>query len=177
MLTRRTFILAGVAGAAALVTAGWLRSTRVVPADNASAARAPALDPDADEVLSAVVPVFLAGTLPPDDDAARHEVRATIAAVGTAIAGLPPAAQHELAQLFSLLGFAPARLTLARVTPGWREAPSAEVAAFLTRWRDSDFLMFRSAYAALHQLVFAAWYGDPAAWPAIGYPGPPPMST
>ena len=74
--------------------------------------------------LSAVVPVFLAGALPPDEDAARHAVRATIAAVGTAIAGLPPAAQHELAQLFALLGFAPARLTLARVTPGWREAPS-----------------------------------------------------
>jgi len=177
MLTRRTFILAGVAGATALVTAGWLRGTRVVPADNVVAGRPRALDADADLLLTAVVPVFLGGALPPDEEATQHAVQTTIAAVGTAIAGLPPAAQRELAQLFSLLGFAPARVTLARVVPGWREAPSADVAAFLSRWRDSDFLMFRSAYAALHQLVFAAWYGTPAAWPAIDYPGPPRLST
>lgn len=177
MLTRRTFILAGVAGAAALVAAGWLRGTRVAPPDNVAARWPPALDPDADQVLTAVVPIFLAGVLPPEEGAARQAVRATIVAVGTAIAGLPPAAQRELAQLFSLLGFAPARVTLARVAHGWSEAPSAEVAAFLARWRDSDFLMFRSAHAALHQLVFAAWYGNPSAWPAIGYPGPPRLST
>jgi hypothetical protein len=174
MLTRRTFILAGVAGAATLVTAGWLRTTRVV---QALADGAGALDPDADAVLTAVVPVFLAGALPSDDDAARRAMRETIAGVGTAIAGLPPAAQRELAQLFALLGFAPARIALAGVTPSWREAGPAEVAAFLARWRDSSFLMFRSAYAALHQLVFAAWYGNPASWPAIGYPGPPRLSS
>jgi hypothetical protein len=30
-----------------------------------------------------------------------------------------------------------------------------------------------AAYDALHDLTFAAWYGDARAWPAIGYPGPP----
>jgi len=25
----------------------------------------------------------------------------------------------------------------------------------------------------LHELAFAAWYGNPQAWPAIGYAGPP----
>jgi hypothetical protein len=37
----------------------------------------------------------------------------------------------------------------------------------------SGFMLLRSAYDALHQLVFAAWYGNPRSWPAIGYAGPP----
>ena len=175
MLTRRTFILAGVTGAATLAAAAWLRSGRVAPVD--PAAGAPALGQDADAVLASVVPVMLAGALPADAAAATRAAHETLVAVGTAIAGLPPAAQRELAQLFALLGFAPARIALAGVMPGWREAGSAEITAFLERWRDSRFLMFRSAYAALHQLVFAAWYGNPASWAAIGYPGPPEISA
>ena len=31
----------------------------------------------------------------------------------------------------------------------------------------------RTAYDALHQIIFAAWYGNPRSWPAIGYAGPP----
>ena len=175
MPTRRTFLLAGVAGTAALVAAAWLRTTRVAPGGTGTAM--PPLSADADDVLSAVVPVFLAGALPADADAARRAVRETVASVGVAIAGLAPAAQRELAQLFSLLGFVPARITLARVSPAWRDAAPDEIAAFLERWRTSDYLMFRSAHAALHQLVFAAWYGNPASWPAIGYPGPPRLAA
>src|SRR5947208_2488631 len=55
----------------------------------------------------------------------------------------------------------------------WPEASFASVTAFLTRWRDSRFALLQSAYGALHQLVMAAWYGSPNAWPAIGYAGPP----
>jgi len=29
----------------------------------------------------------------------------------------------------------------------------------------------------LHQLVFAAWYADPRAWPATGYAGPPSLEV
>jgi hypothetical protein len=172
MPTRRTFLFAGLAGATALAAAAWLRGTREMP-PAAGAERGSTLGVDATAVLSAVVPVFLDGALPADPSAARLAVRGTVASVGDAIAGLPPAAQHELAQLFSLLGFAPARIALARVSSPWPEADRDEVAAFLARWRESRFLLFRSAYAALHQLVFAAWYGNPASWAAIGYPGPP----
>ena len=173
MLTRRTFLFAGLAGTAALAVASWLRGTREAAPDAALAAPRAALGTDATAVLTAVIPVFLDGALPSDPTPRANAVRETVASVATAIAGLPPAAQHELSQLFSLLGFAPARIALARVGPSWREADRGDVAAFLERWRTSDFLLFRSAYAALHQLVFAAWYGNPASWPAIGYPGPP----
>jgi len=177
MPTRRTFLLAGLAGTAALVAAGWLRSTRVAPGRQGSEQGTAALSADANDVLSAVIPVFLAGALPADTDAAKGALRETIASVGVAIAGLPPAAQRELAQLFSLLGFAPARVALTGVSSAWRDAGSDDVAAFLERWRTSSFLMFRSAHAALHQLVFAAWYGNAESWAAIGYPGPPKLST
>ncbi len=173
MLTRRTFLFAGLAGSAALTAAWWLRGSRDDASGRASPPRADALGTDAAAVLGAVVPVFLDGALPADRAAAQGAVRQTVASVGDAIAGLPPAAQHELAQLFSLLGFAPARIALARVDSPWGEAPPDEVAAFLERWRTSGFLLFRSAYAALHDLVFAAWYGHPGSWAAIGYPGPP----
>ena len=172
MPTRRTFLLAGLAGTAALVAAGWLRSNRVAPGGPGAA-----LSTDADDVLSAVIPVFLAGALPAEADAATRALRETVTSVGAAIARLPPAAQRELAQLYSLLGFAPARIALTGVSSAWREAARDDVAGFLERWRTSNFLMFRSAYAALHQLVFAAWYGNADSWAAIGYPGPPQLSA
>jgi hypothetical protein len=170
--TRRTFLFAGIAGATALAAAGWLRSRQDTPVIVGTQATAP-LDPDAFAIVAAVTPVFLDGALPGDATAAAAAVRETVANVGLAIAGLPPAAQKELGQLFALLGLAPARIALARVSSPWPQASRDEIAAFLESWRTSRFLLLHSAYAALHQLVFAAWYGDPASWPAIGYPGPP----
>jgi hypothetical protein len=43
----------------------------------------------------------------------------------------------------------------------------------LARWQASRVSLLRSAYGGLHQLLLAAWYGNPLAWQAIGYPGPP----
>jgi hypothetical protein len=176
MLTRRTFLLAGIAGASALAAAGWLRG-RDGPSPLQAGTSTPTLVPDAVKVLTAVTPLFLDGALPDDPAAATAAVRDTVGNVGVAIAGLAPAAQQELGQLFALLGFAPARIALARVTSPWPEARDDEIAAFLERWRTSGFLLFQSAYGALHQLVFAAWYGNPDSWPAIGYPGPPRISS
>ena len=173
MTNRRTFLFAGIAGAGALAAAGWLRSKRGASQALFSTTSPPILGPDAFVVVTAVTPVFLEGALPDASAAASTAVRQTVVNVGIAIAGLPPAAQQELAQLFALLGFAPARTALARVASPWPEARREEIAAFLENWRTSRFLLFRSAYAALHQLVFAAWYGNPDSWPAIGYPGPP----
>ena len=89
------------------------------------------------------------------------------------MSGLAPAAQEELAQLFSLLSLPPTRIALAGVTTPWADASPEAIAAFLDRWRTNGWTLLRSAYDALHQLVLAAWYGNPHAWPAIGYPGPP----
>jgi hypothetical protein len=161
---------AGVAGVAALVLVRWLNAA-ALPA----ASRASALTQAGRDIFEAIVPVLLEGALPigAQNRAARDD---TVRAIEEAIAGLPPPSRDELAQLVSLLDFAPTRCLVAGVWSRWPEASSASIAAFLARWRDSRFTVLRSAYGALHQIIFAAWYAQPRAWPATGYPGPPPIS-
>jgi len=169
-ITRRTLLKAGIAGGAALFFARWLYTTTSAPA--LPDARFVVLDARARAIVSAIVPVLLEGALPasPLTDAARAVI---VVNVDLAIAGLPPEVRAQIEQLFAVLAFAPSRCLVAGVWSPWQEASSASIAAFLASWRDSRFLLLRSAYAALHQLITAAWYGSPRAWPAIGYPGPP----
>lgn len=166
MLTRRRFLIVGTLGATALGLAGWWAVSR--RSDGGAGAA-----PEHVAIVRAIVPAMLAGALPDDPVQQRAALDATVDGVARAIAGLPPYAQHELGELFALLALAPARLALAGVAPRWEDASVAEVDAFLTRWRDSGWALKRSAYRALHQLIFAAWYGNAASWPAIGYGGPP----
>jgi hypothetical protein len=172
MWTRREFLKVGASGtlllAAARLGHGQSGSGRV------SAARTGAgLDADAREVLAAVVPVMLAGALPEDRSVRAGRIAATIDGVDRAVAGLPHYAQSDLGSLFALLSFAPSRWLLAGVRQPWRAAPGEEVARFLERWRASGWALKQQAYQAFHELVFAAYYADPASWPDIGYPGPP----
>jgi hypothetical protein len=165
--SRRTFIFAGVLGAAALVATRWL--PRASPTSDRVLR---ALDADGEAIVTAILPLMLTGALPQAADDRAAAVHETVAAVDAAIAGLPPHAQRELQQLFTLLALAPARWSLARMTASWPEAPPAAVDAFLSRLKDSRIALLRAAYDALHQLMFAAWYGQPRAWSAIGYDGP-----
>ncbi len=176
MTTRRTFLVAGIAGGVALAAAGWLRWGRRPSHEVGVGASWTGLDPQAPAIVAAIVPAMLAGALPSAAAERQRAIADTVANVERAIAGLPDAARRELAQLFSLLAFAPARIALAGVGERWEDAPPQAVAVFLARWRDSRFLLLRSAYDALHQLVLAARYGNPRSWPAIGYPGPPALS-
>ena len=167
--TRRVFLATGIVGAAALATAGWLRP-RGTPG-----AAGRALDANAMTIVGAMVPAFLAGALPPEASGRADAIRETGVNVDAAVAGLPPAMQAELAQLFTLLGIAPARRLVAGLADDWSKATPLDVAAAIERWRASRIALLRSAYDGLHQLILGAWYGNPRAWPAIGYPGPPPL--
>ena len=171
-LSRRTFIATGLVGAAALATAGWLRG----PHAPASGIARRKLDGDGEALFAAVVPVLLSGALPSDAEARRAAIAQTIDGVDIAIAGLAPAAQAELAQLIALLALPPVRLGVARVSDSWQRADAADVRRFLDRCRYSSITLMRAAYDALHQLTYAAWYGNPQSWLAIGYPGPPAVS-
>jgi hypothetical protein len=170
MTTRRTFLVVGLAGGAALAATYWLRRTRGRDPVLAADASLAALDPAAPAIVAAIVSVMLDGALPADRHAAVTE---TVANVARAVSGLAPNAQKELGELFSLLSFPPTRVALTGVMAPWADASPETVAAFLERWRTSRWMLLRSAYDALHQLVFAAWYGNPKSWPAIGYSGPP----
>ena len=163
-LSRRRLIFTGAAGAAVLVAARWLAPSR--SQDTPLAA-------DAADVMRAIVPALLDGALPDDLAARKVAVDRTVSAVGTAVAGLPPNAREELATLFALLALAPIRVAFANIGTAWRDADVAATNAFLVRLQKSRWAVKRTAYDALHQLTFAAWYADPQAWTAVGYPGPP----
>jgi hypothetical protein len=176
MISRRAFLVAGVAGSAALGLAWWMHGTRIPSRADPSLP----LDAGARAVLAACIPVLLEGCLPASAEERARTVRATVDDVGVAIAGLPPATQRELHQLFALLDWAPTRLALAGLAIPWADAEAGAVSATLERWRtrDTPYLrdLLRSAYDALHQLVLAAWYANPRAWAAIGYAGPPDLT-
>jgi hypothetical protein len=169
-LSRRAFLAAGTAGVVALAAGGWLRYgvRRPVPGRT--------LDADSARVVAALVPAFLSGALPASQPDYGSAVAETVDAVDAAIAGLPPAAQQELGQLFGLLAFPPARIALTGLWSSWERARTSDVQAALQRWQSSRSTLLRSAYDGLHQIILAAWYGNPRAWPAIGYPGPPSLA-
>ncbi len=162
---RRRFIACGALSAALLAAGGSL--ARVAPADRAAMLTGNA---DAWSVVRAIAPVMLGGLVPPADAASLDRL------TRDALAGmdlLPPHARRELAQLFSLMTFAPTRYALLGLSSDWPEAGASAVDEALAGWRDSRMALKRGAYDALHALVLGAWYASPEAWPAIGYPGPP----
>lgn len=167
MTSRRQFLKFGLTGAFLLAAAGRVRAQRrYLPASGTDVLAV--LDADDRVVLAAIVPALLVGV--PGADA---QVDAIVGSVDRAVAGLPPHLQAEVKQLLALLASWPGRRWLAGVSTSWDQANRQEVAAFLERWRFSRWRMLQQAYHALHELVLAAWYARPDAWPAIGYPGPP----
>jgi hypothetical protein len=167
--TRRTFIKVGLASGAVLAAARFLDRPAAVAADPSFLF----LDRETARVVSALVPVVLAGALPAQAPERAAAIEATTAAFDRAVAGLAPSVRKELDELFSILRFAPARLVFTGLWDPVEESPAAEIAAFLGRWRNSRFEIQRAGYQAVTQLLQAAWYGNSASWPAIGYPGPP----
>ena len=161
----------GLAGAAVLVATRLLERA---PAGIATPYRV--LDARSADVVAALVPAVLAGALPADAAERALAIREVVEAFDRAISGLSPAVQGEIDDLLGVLRFAPTRIAFAGQWSAWDEADAVSVSAFLARWRVSRFDLLRAGYQALTQLLQAAWYGNPHAWPAIGYAGPPALS-
>lgn len=169
-MKRRTVLLSSLLGAATVTLAGgsllWLER---------DPARARA------QVLRAIAPVLLDGAtmLPaapresgPEAVLPTAALDATLTALEAAVVHLPRLTRIDLDRLFVLLASAPGRRWLAGVDAPWDRASSESIAAFLEAWRSHSSPLLRGAYGALHDLVLASWYAQPAHWAAIGYPGP-----
>ena len=161
MITRRQFLKTGLAGGVLLNVAACTR-----PSENGGRTA----------ILSALIPVVLAGALPAQASAAEPLIVRTIGGIEQTIVGLSLPAQKEIGELFDLLAFAPTRILAAGLWSPWPEATPEALAAFLESWRHSRFDLLKSGYAALHDIIFGAWYAHPDSWEAIGYPGPPEVS-
>ncbi len=168
MPSRRTFIKVGIAGGMVFAAARFLDRPGAVAADPYQF-----LDARTAAVTAALVPVVLAGVLPTEAAARARAIEETTTAFDRAVAGLSPAVRKEVDELFSILRFAPARLMFTGLWHPVEESPPEEIAAFLKRWRHSRFEIQRAGYQAITQLLQAAWYGNPASWALIGYPGAP----
>lgn len=160
-MKRRTLIKTGVAGAVLLAAAG---TTALLMERDPTVHRR--------TVLQGVIPALLEGVLPDEPAQRAAAVSQCITAVETTVSQLAPAAQKEVAQLFGLLANAAGRRLLAGVPQAWSEATPAQVSQFLQNWRTHSNSLFKTGYQALHDLVLASWYADPAHWACIGYPGP-----
>jgi hypothetical protein len=171
-ISRRTLLKAGIAAGAGLLLVRWLYTSTTTPQPTRTPSDA--LDTRVRVIVAAIAPVMLAGALPPNEPVLLQQL---VAGVEQAIASLPPVVRKEVDQLFALLSFAPTRALIGGVWSPWHEASPASIGAFLERWRDSHLALLRSAYGALHQLMFAAWYSNPSGWPAIGYAGPPSLEV
>lgn len=172
MPTRRQFIKTGLTGGILLATAFVLHKPLARFAKGALVEHHP-FDASARLVMMAVAPVMLAGVIPVAGAERQAAILRATDGVLMAVAGLSAAAQRELAELFALLALSPTRIAVAGVLSPWPQASEEQIRSFLDSWRDSSVDLLQSGYLALHDLIFGAWYADPASWATIGYPGPP----
>jgi hypothetical protein len=121
-------------------------------------------------VLDGVIPAMLAGALPSEASKQKTAIEQTRVAVETAIAGLSPSAQSEIAQLFALLASKPGQW-LAGVS-SWDQASPKEMGDFLSAWRHHKVGLFQVGYQALHDLITGSYYAEASNWESLGYPGP-----
>ena len=164
-MQRRKLLQIGAAASLTLIAVG---GGLVLMRPGAPAAE---LNADSRALFTAVAQAVLDGALPPG--AARSAALAAhIERVQQTIRGFPPEVQKELAQLLGILCTAPGRRLLAGLATPWDIATADEVQQSLQAMRTSRLATRQQVYHALRDITNGAYFSDPAAWPAIGYPGP-----
>jgi hypothetical protein len=130
------------------------------------------LSPDARLIARRVADAVLEGSLPPDGPAREAALDAHAARFESTVQGLPAVVRGELSDLFALLGTPPARWAITGLSTSWEKASRPEITSRLEAMRLSSMAVRQQVYHALRDLTNAAWYADPVAWGALGYPGP-----
>ncbi len=166
---RRGFLKKGLLGAALLAAGGgsaWLatRKTRVRP----GLRRLQVFDAAQLTVLLAV-----ADRVIPDHPGFPRPADVDLPARVDAVAAMAhPATRVELRRLVTLFesGFG----GLFDLSPRlFTDCDGAAQDRRLRGWMNSRIAVRRTGFKALKRLVAAAYYGSPATWKAVGYPGPP----
>jgi hypothetical protein len=172
LLSRRGLLRAGVLGSAAIWAGGVLGCRRQAAPSGAMAQRV-ALSPQGEEILRAVAPVVLGALLPADSAARAQALDAGMVSLDDYLAHLSQPLQDEARSAFGTLDLLPARVLLLGTSSRWRDASPHRIESFLGNARDSRFHLLRRMYVFLQSMTVLAWFDQPAAWPGIGYPGPP----
>lgn len=165
-MQRRTLLKLGIGASVILVAAGGGMALLHPALSNGH------LSDGARAVMHAVARAVLEGALPTAEAERDKAIEAHLQRLEAAIGAFPPAIQAELSQLLTLLATAPGRLALAGLTSDWPYASVGQVQASLQGMRLSSLALKQQAYHALRDLTNAAYFSDPSAWQALGYPGP-----
>jgi len=173
---RRQFFKVGIAGALALaITRSVEHHAFAIASPHANQG---SLDlkklanKDAD-VIAALAPVILAGSLPDDVVSRQIAINEVVEAFDRTVAGLSPSVQREVEELLSLLTMPITRRFVVGISASWPNATEDEIKKFLERWRNHRFAPLQQGYQALVRLMIACWYGNPLSWGKISYGGPP----
>jgi hypothetical protein len=169
---RRQFLKVSAAGALLLVSASVLVRRTALGGSTHTTNSYSWLEPEDARVIRCVAPVLLAGALPAGKQA-DSAVDDIMFGFDLAVSYLPPSVRAEIRQLFDMLRNPITRALVAGMWVSWERASPEQIRHFLHRWQHSRLQLLRGAYGALHDMIAGSWYGNPRAWPRIGYPGPP----
>lgn len=166
--TRRGFLKKGLFGglALALFGSGWLALRR------SAQVRLPEGLQVLDAQSYALMQALLQRLVPRRQGFPDPEELGTVRAIDRILTQLDDSARHELKQLMVLFENALPGFLFGGRTQPYTQLSVDDQERVLTEWRDSRIMLKRSGYNALRTLVMSAYYGNPAVWPALGYPGP-----
>ena len=168
--SRRRFLETGILGALALSGAGLLgRWTAAFgqPANSYAFFRG------ADIALArAVLRSFLDSGLPKEPAARGAAIDDALEVADRYFSSFSPAVQADALQAFDLLDLWLVRRWIAGVSSPWESASAQQVNAFLENFRVSRLDTLRQIYRLLEGVATVGWYGQPAAWAQLDYPGP-----
>jgi Gluconate 2-dehydrogenase subunit 3 len=169
LLTRRQLVKRGTVGSLLLLVAGggvsffWPTRRRGGPSGLS------VFDETEASILAAVADVVLAI----EPGAPSAESVGVVGRVDALLARSPADVQRELRRLLRLFENG---LTGLLTGSGWTSFTAASGEARRRRlmaWEMSRISIFRTGFQAMKRLTAACYYSCPAAWAAIGYPGPP----
>jgi hypothetical protein len=171
LLSRRGVLQAGLLGSAAVWAGGLLGCTArwVAPV----ATQRLALSPPGEEIMRAIMPVVLGSLLPAGGAEHEQALDGSMTSLDEYLASLSLPLQAEARRVFDTLELWPVRVLLLGTSKRWQDAAPETLESFLRSARASRFDLLRRMYAFLQSMAVLAWFDQPAAWPEIGYPGPP----
>lgn len=173
LVTRRGLLRAGLVGSAVVWAGGQIGcATRRSPTPVPRPQRV-ALTSTGEEILRRVAPVVLGSLLPADPVARERALDGGFVRLDDYLSYLSLPLQNEARDVFETLDLLPTRIVLLGTWSHWSDASEETLEAFLISARTSRFDLVRRVFTLLQSLVVLAWFDQPEAWPAIGYPGPP----
>lgn len=174
-ISRRGLLKAGLIGTAVVCAGGQIgcAARRFDAMRRSPGTPRAALTPAGEEILRAVIPTVLGSLLPTNVDDREKALQIGLTTLDDYLAHLPLSLQREAGDVFETLDLLPTRVLLVGTWSRWSEASPETIAKFLRSARQSRFDLVRRMFAFLQSMAVLAWFDQRAAWPAIGYGGPP----